>query len=248
MLLPEYSKTMEIQIDSVVKANYLDPFGIKVSDAEFAAKEHDFKKVMRIKDGPTIILFMKKMNGHHLLIKGVWNEPMFGIEDIFEVYDDLIDNIDIKEKVNLLSVMQKIAESFGYDIILGDRIEKYVIDDRIRIPKLSNPNEFMNKIIGNYIKIPEMFERRPSPEGFNMKGLVDTKFMLEQGIGSDFLNVAFLYAIDPVKYKVDEMTHRDLLRNIFPFFCFDVFLSLLDHNIHTYVYTISLSPPRCFRP
>jgi hypothetical protein len=153
---------------------------------------------MRIKDGPTIILFLKKMNGHYLLTKGTWNAPVYDIEDVFKIYDDFIGS---QEDINPLQIMQKIAEHFGYDLIFGKRVEKYIIEERIRIPKVSNPNEFMNNLIGNYIKIPEMFSKSSPPEYGSTRTLTDTKAMLEQGRDNDFLNIAFLYALDSAKYK-----------------------------------------------
>jgi len=55
---------LDIHVDNLIREQYLDPFGISLSQAETAARHHDYKKVMRINDGPTIILFLKKMNGH----------------------------------------------------------------------------------------------------------------------------------------------------------------------------------------
>lgn len=189
---------MDIHLDNLVKEQYLDPFGINLSEAESAARNHDYKKVMRIKDAPTIILFLKKMNGHYLLTKGTWNAPVYGIEEVFKIYDDLIDS---REDINPLQVMQKIAERFGYDLIMGERVEKYIIEEKIRIPKVSNPNEFMNNLIGNYVKIPEMFSKSPPQGPGGVRGLTDTKVMLEEGLGNDFLNISFLYALDSAKYK-----------------------------------------------
>ena len=189
---------MDIHVDNLIKEQYLDPFGISLSEAETAARHHDYKKVMRIKDGPTIILFLKKMNRHYLLTKGTWNAPVYDIEDVFKIYDDFIDS---QEDINPLQIMQKIAEQFGYDLIFGKRVEKYIIEERIRIPKVSNPNEFMNNLIGNYIKIPDMFSKSSPQEYWSARALTDTKAMLEQGIDNDFLNIAFLYALDSAKYK-----------------------------------------------
>ena len=189
---------MDIHVDVLIKEQYLAPFGINLSEAETAARQHDHKKVMQIKDGPTIILFLKKMNGHYLLTKGTWNAPVYDMEDVFKIYDDFIDS---QEDINPLRIMQKIAEQFGYDLIFGRRVEKYIIEERIRIPKVSNPNEFMNNLIGNYIKIPDMFSKSPPHEHGSARALTDTKAMLEQGIDNDFLNIAFLYALDPAKYK-----------------------------------------------
>lgn len=189
---------MDIHIDTLIKEQYLDLFGISLSEAESAARHHDYKKVMRIKDGPTIILFLKKMNGHYLLTKGTWNAPVYDIEDVFRIYDDLIDS---QEDIDPLQVMQKIAEQFGFDLILGKRIEKYIIEERLRIPKVSNPNEFMNNLIGNYVKIPEMFSKSLSQVSGSVRALMDTKAILEEGLDNDFLNIAFLYALDPEEYK-----------------------------------------------
>ena len=189
---------MDIHVDNLIREQYLDPFGISLSQAETAARHHDYKKVMRIKDGPTIILFLKKMNDHYLLTKGTWNAPVYDIEDVFKIYDDFIGS---QEDVNPLQIMQKIAEHFGYDLIFGKRVEKYIIEERIRIPKVSNPNEFMNNLIGNYIKIPEMFSKGSPQEYGSTRTLTDTKAMLEQGIDNDFLNIAFIYALDVAKYK-----------------------------------------------
>ena len=189
---------MNIHVDNLIREQYLDPFGISLSQAETAARHHDYKKVMRIKDGPTIILFLKKMNGHYLLTKGTWNAPIYDIEDVFKIYDDFIVS---QEDINPLQIMQKIADRFGYDLIFGKRVEKYIIEERIRIPKVSNPNEFMNNLIGNYIKIPEMFSKSSPQDYGSTTTLIDTKAMLEQGIDNDFLNIAFLYALDAAKYK-----------------------------------------------
>ena len=189
---------MDIHVDVLIKEQYLAPFGISLSETETAARQHDYKKVMQIKDGPTIILFLKKMNGHYLLTKGTWNAPVYDIEDVFKIYDDFIDS---RDDINLLQIMQKIAEQFGYDLIFGKRVEKYIIEERIRIPKVSNPNEFMNNLIGNYIKIPDMFSKSPPYEHGSARALADSKAMLEQGIDNDFLNIAFLYALDSAKYK-----------------------------------------------
>ena len=189
---------MDIHVDNLIREQYLDPFGISLSQAETAARHHDYKKVMRIKDGPTIILFLKKMNGHYLLTKGTWNAPIYDIEDVFKIYDDFIVS---QEDINPLQIMQKIADRFGYDLIFGKRVEKYIIEERIRIPKVSNPNEFMNNLIGNYIKIPEMFSKSSPQDYGSTTTLIDTKAMLEQGIDNDFLNIAFLYALDAAKYK-----------------------------------------------
>ena len=189
---------MDIHVDNLIREQYLDPFGISLSQAETAARHHDYKKVMRIKDGPTIILFLKKMKGHYLLTKGTWNAPLYDIEDVFKIYDDFIGS---QEDINPLQIMQKIAEHFGYDLIFGKRVAKYIIEERIRIPKVSNPNEFMNNLIGNYIKIPEMFSMSSPQEYGSTRTLTDTKAMLEQGIDNDFLNIAFLYALDAAKYK-----------------------------------------------
>ena len=189
---------MDIHVDNLIREQYLDPFGISLSQAETAARHHDYKKVMRIKDGPTIILFLKKMNGHYLLTKGTWNAPIYDIEDVFKIYDDFIVS---QEDINPLQIMQKIADRFGYDLIFGKRVEKYIIEERIRIPKVSNPNEFMNNLIGNYIKIPEMFSKSSPQDYGSTTTLIDTKAILEQGIDNDFLNIAFLYALDAAKYK-----------------------------------------------
>ena len=189
---------MDIHVDNLIREQYLDPFGISLSQAETAARHHDYKKVMRIKDGPTIILFLKKMNGHYLLTKGTWNAPIYDIEDVFKIYDDFIVS---QEDINPLQIMQKIADRFGYDLIFGKRLEKYIIEERIRIPKVSNPNEFMNNLIGNYIKIPEMFSKSSPQDYGSTTTLIDTKAILEQGIDNDFLNIAFLYALDAAKYK-----------------------------------------------
>jgi hypothetical protein len=189
---------LDIHVDNLIKEQYLDPFGISLSQAETAARHHGYKKVIRIKDGPTIILFLKKMIGHYLLTKGTWNAPVYDIEDVFKIYDDFIGS---QEDINPLQIMQKIAEQFGYDLIFGKRVEKYIIEERIRIPKVSNPNEFMNNLIGNYIKIPEMFSKSSPQEYESPRALTDTKAMLEQGIDNDFLNIAFLYALDAAKYK-----------------------------------------------
>ena len=105
------------------------------------------------------------------------------MEDVFKIYDDFIDSL---VDINPLRIMQKIAEQFGYDLIFGKRVEKYIIEERIRIPKVSNPNEFMNNLIGNYIKIPDMFSKSPPHEHGSAKALTDTKAMLEQGIDNDF--------------------------------------------------------------
>jgi hypothetical protein len=189
---------LDIHVDNLIREQYLDPFGISLSQAETAARHHDYKKVMRIKDGPTIILFLKKMNGHYLLTNGTWNAPIYDIEDVFKIYDDFIVS---QEDINPLQIMQKIADRFGYDLIFGKRVEKYIIEERIRIPKVSNPNEFMNNLIGNYIKIPEMFSKSSPQDYGSTTTLIDTKAMLEQGIDNDFLNIAFLYALDAAKYK-----------------------------------------------
>ncbi|MGB8159102.1 MAG: hypothetical protein WCE93_03040, partial [Nitrososphaeraceae archaeon] len=188
----------DIHVDNLIREQYLDPFGISLSQAETAARHHDYKKVMRIKDGPTIILFLKKMKGHYLLTKGTWNAPVYDIEDVFKIYDDFIGS---QEDINPLQIMQKIAEHFGYDLIFGKRVAKYIIEERIRIPKVSNPNEFMNNLIGNYIKIPEMISMSSPQEYVSTRTLTDTKAMLEQGIDNDFLNIPFLYALDAAKYK-----------------------------------------------
>jgi hypothetical protein len=189
---------LDIHVDNLIREQYLDPFGISLSQAETAARHHDYKKVMRINDGPTIILFLKKMNGHYLLTKGTWNAPVYDIEDVFKIYDDIIGS---QEDINPLQIMQTIAEHFGYDLIFGKRVEKYIIEERVRIPKVSNPSEFMNNLIGNYIKIPEMFSNNSPQEYGSTRTLTDTKAMLEQGIDNDFLNIAFLYALDVAKYK-----------------------------------------------
>lgn len=105
------------------------------------------------------------------------------------------------KKISTLCIMQKIADHFGYDLIFGKRVEKYIMEKRIRIPKVSNPNEFMNNLIGNYIKIPEMFSKSSPQEYGSTRTLTDTKVILEQGIDNDFLNIAFLYALDAAKYK-----------------------------------------------
>ena len=189
---------MDIHVDHLIKEQYLDPFGFSLPEAETAARQHDYKKVMQIKDGPTIILFLKKMNGHYLLTKGTWNAPVYEIDDVFKIFADFIDS---QEDINPLQIMQKIAEQFGYDLIFGKRVEKYIIEERIRIPKVSNPNEFMNNLIGNYIKIPEMFSKSSPQEYGSTRTLTDTKAMLEQGIDNDFLNIAFLYSLDAAKYK-----------------------------------------------
>jgi len=189
---------LDIHVDNLIREQYLDPFGISLSQAETTARHHDYKKVMRIKDGPTIILFLKKMNGHYLLTKGTWNATVYDIEDVFKIYDDFIGS---QEDINPLQIMQKIAEHFGYDLIFGKRVAKYIIEERIRIPKVSNPNEFMNNLIGNYIKIPEMFSKSSPQDYGSTTTLIDTKAMLEQGIDNDFLNIAFLYALDAAKYK-----------------------------------------------
>jgi len=189
---------LDIHVGNLIREQYLDPFGISLSQAETAARHHGYKKVMRIKDGPTIILFLKKMNGHYLLTKGTWNAPVYDIEDVFKIYDDFIGS---QEDIDPLQIMQKIAEQFGYDLVFGKRVEKYIIEERIRIPKVSNPNEFMNNLIGNYIKIPEMFSNSSPQQYGSTRALTDTKAMLEQGINNDFLNIAFLYALDAAKYK-----------------------------------------------
>jgi len=41
---------------------------------------------------------------------------------------------------------------------------------------------------------------RPQGPG-GVRGLADTKVMLEEGLGNDFLNISFLYALDSAKYK-----------------------------------------------
>ena len=189
---------MDIHVDNLIKEQYLDPFGISLAEAQTAARHHDHKKVMRIRDGPTIILFLKNMTGYYLLTKGTWNAPVYEMEDVFKIYDDFIEN---QEDINPLQIMQKIAEQFGYDLIFDKRVEKYIIEERIRIPKVTNPNEFMNTLIGNYIKIPDMFSKSSPHEPGSAIAITDTKAMLEQGIDNDFLNIAFLYALDSAKYK-----------------------------------------------
>ena len=104
---------MDIHVDNLIKEQYLDPFGISLAEAQTAARHHDHKKVMRIRDGPTIILFLKNMTGYYLLTKGTWNAPVYEMEDVFKIYDDFIEN---QEDINLLQIMQKIAEQFGYDL------------------------------------------------------------------------------------------------------------------------------------
>jgi len=189
---------LDIHVDNLIKEQYLDPFGISLAEAQTAARHHDHKKVMRIRDGPTIILFLKNMTGYYLLTKGTWNAPVYEMEDVFKIYDDFIEN---QEDINPLQIMQKIAEQFGYDLIFDKRVEKYIIEERIRIPKVTNPNEFMNTLIGNYIKIPGMFSNSSPHEPGSAIAITDTKAMLEQGIDNDFLNIVFLYALDSAKYK-----------------------------------------------
>jgi hypothetical protein len=46
-----------------------------------------------------------------------------------------------------------------------------------------------------------MFSNNSPQEYGSTRTLTDTKAMLEQGIDNDFLNIAFLYALDVAKYK-----------------------------------------------
>jgi hypothetical protein len=46
-----------------------------------------------------------------------------------------------------------------------------------------------------------MFSKSSPPEYGSTRTLTDTKAMLEQGRDNDFLNIAFLYALDSAKYK-----------------------------------------------
>ena len=100
---------MDIHVDNLIREQYLDPFGISLSQAETAARHHDYKKVMRIKDGPTIILFLKKMNGHYLLTKGTRNAPVYDIEDVFKIYEDFIGS---QEDINPFAINAKNCGTF----------------------------------------------------------------------------------------------------------------------------------------
>ena len=79
---------LDIHVDNLIREQHLDPFGISLSQAETVLQEHhDYKKVMRIQQLPTIILFLKKMNGHYLMTKSkFWNAPVYDIEDVFKEY------------------------------------------------------------------------------------------------------------------------------------------------------------------
>jgi hypothetical protein len=134
-----------------------------------------------------VIYFLKRKNGHYLLVDGRWSPPTLSISAVFKILTATIEEIGIS---NPLAVLQKLAEQCGYEIQIGDQRSKFIFDATISIPKIHSESEYSH-VMSQLVR----WER-----GSGDVVIEDHLFKWRQGENHDYVDVAFAYAISTNKY------------------------------------------------
>ena len=155
---------MEVRIAENIKQDYLEPFGITEEEVEDTVTKNDSKKELHYGDYH-IILFLKKISkGYHLLVDGRRHDPEILIASAFKVFPHTIHGFDVS---NPLIILQRFAENFGYNMVIGDQYNRFIYDATIRIPKVDDSGGNVNYVV----KLQDFGSRpREKALGINLLG------------------------------------------------------------------------------
>ena len=80
-----------------------------------------------------MILFLKKMNnGYYLLVDGRWHNPILLVSTAFKIFPHTIEKVGNTEP---LIVLQHFAQNFGYTMLIGEQLNRFVHSETIAVPK-----------------------------------------------------------------------------------------------------------------
>src|SRR5215208_5581112 len=157
---------MKVIIPKFTREVFLTPVSISEEQVHDTLHNEDIKKIIKYGDY-TIILFLKKFNGYSLLADGRWNPESKSLllSAVYKIFSHILNDLNIQ---NLLLILQKFAQDFGYNIEIGDQYNKFIYyESKIPIKEIHSMEELM-KFMRTGIKVQNLNQSKDNYAGFSL--------------------------------------------------------------------------------
>ena len=179
---------LKVILDQAKYEVYLKRFNISPDKVVYSIQNPDSVKRINFQNYK-VIYVLKKFENYYLLIdcRSEIGEEV-KVDSVFIIGEQLVQNIPIE---NPLTILERFANEFGYQLEIGDQTGKFIHDVEIKIPH--NHTNIKEKIRNNTLITDD-------GRLINAIGLMSTVADSKIIGGIEHINIVFFYCISLNKY------------------------------------------------
>lgn len=189
---------MQLTIDEFCRKCFIAPFNLSENEVIRTFWYRDRYQCIQL-GGIEFYLYLKRFTNFFILIKVIWSNSNFSIEEVYKIYDDLFDGQNVR-KADLLSLLKSFYERNGMEVdFAGSKSRFFLNHSGIGIPKLPPNMTFEEKnfyIWLNFVRSPVRHTL-----GESQIKCCSPILTINEGNHVDFLDVHLYYEINPDKYN-----------------------------------------------
>lgn len=189
---------MKVIIDEFCRTCFLLPFNLLENDIKRAFWFRHRYQVIEL-GGVEFYLYLRRFSNYFILIKGIWRNGEFTVEEAYKLYRDLVIEQNLA-KIDLLSLLKSFYELNGSEVNFAGSKAKFFHNHKgIGIPKIPSNLTWMEENFHIWSQFVISTERHLM-ENEQIKCCTPI-LSITKGNYVDFVDVLLYYEINPTLYN-----------------------------------------------